>query len=150
MGKRPRKNFGERPKGWKAVTVDVPEPLAEALKDFRGELPTASMKLLGTAAFGAYMAMPVETRKQLYQWAHSHELEPEKLNYDTARAVLVGMMRHLSNELPPIESKGGGKDDPNPAFTHYVSRILDPEITPPPGKKRSDKDEGEERKRGAG
>lgn len=148
VAKRERTKFGGRPAGWKRIAFDVPEGMAAKFEAARQRMPTDSVKLLGTAAVGTFVTLPEATQEALYEWAHHNELRPDRIDYGKVMALLLRMLHDMgADDLPPTESAPKSSPEDR-AITHYVSRILDPEVTPPPGEKRSDK--GGEKKRGMG
>jgi hypothetical protein len=69
------------------------------------------------------------------------------MDFRQARSILVAMVHTIGeDDLPPTESSPPS-ETVDPASTHYVSRILDPEVTPPPGGKQSDR--GGQKQRGS-
>jgi len=105
---RERKQFGGRPKGWAQVTFDAPSGLAMQFKNHRLVMPTDSLKLLGTAAIGAFLALPLGVQLELYAWAHRAELDPEKIDPKEAGAILLAVLATLE-PVVPTESGPGEK-----------------------------------------
>lgn len=103
---RPRRNFGERPEGWKKVNLELPEVFADRIQEMRDHMPTRSMKLLGTAAFAMFLALPPALRRELWRWAHRNELDPDQINLAEVHALMVAVLSVFqAPSIPPTESK---------------------------------------------
>lgn len=109
---RPRINLGERPTGWTRASFDLPKGLLHHIHEAREALPSANMKLLATAAFGLFLGLSPEVREAIYRWAHSHELEPDKMNPAEAGMLLTAMIGTLLRDAPPTEGPGSEKAGP--------------------------------------
>jgi len=112
---RPRRNFGERPKGWKKVNLELPELFADRIQEMRDHMPTRSMKLLGTAAFAAFLVLPPALRRELWRWAHRNELDPDQINLAEVHALMLAVLAVFhAPSVPPTESKAKKVDPKKP------------------------------------
>lgn len=114
---------------------------------------SVSVKLMGTAAMGVFLGMPEETRSRflLEVTRASFETKMEDIGergyYDLMIRAMVA-----TGELDRVLRDAGlemreAQPQPEHEPSWYVSRILDPEVTPLPGQKQSDREQAAERRR---
>lgn len=112
------------PDGWTRVYVQLPLALAEMMRIAGQDVGHGGMKVLATAAVALFLALPREEREQV-------------LDY-----VLVNTRRHpnLLDVDGVLKTMNDAREKAGRA-THYVDRILDPDILAKkkkPAKRRED------------
>ena len=139
--------------GWTRQTLTVPERMRKEFAEEADRRDSVSVKLMGTAALGVFLGMPEGTRSRFL-------LEITKASFDRKMEEIGAagyydlLIRSLvaTGEIDRVLKDAGleitektGETAQEPKW--YVSRILDPEITPPPGQKLSDREESEQRRK---
>eukprot|EP00392_Amoebophrya_sp_AT5.2_P016169 g16414.t1 len=128
---------GDADQGWSRQQMQIPEDLRKifaAESRYRGQ---GSVKILGALAVGALLGMPAKARDRAYlkvtraSWGDGKELTPER--------VFEFFMQSIEEAQEEDEQTSG--------TLWEVTRILDPELTPPPGEKLSDREESEQRRK---
>jgi hypothetical protein len=120
---------GKIPDGWEAQGLQIPRALRAELREAAGEFGNGGVKIIGTAAIAIVMALEPEERSTLCKYVFQKTFEtPEGLNKRRVLELLkMLLVEDDENTAPLVE----------PVW--YVDKILDPEITPEPGKKWSDR-----------
>lgn len=91
---------------------------------------------MGTAALAVFLGAPDYVQDEVTDWAViATRRDPQMIDPKEAWERAVGAyLRHQ------IRTSARGDVARQEELTHYVSRILDPELTPPPGDKQSDRE----------
>ncbi|GIK18648.1 MAG: hypothetical protein BroJett004_08120 [Planctomycetota bacterium] len=109
------------PRGWTRQQMTLPTALAT---EFRGASEAAGYgagKLLGTAAVAVFLGLPDHARIALVDWVMTTSWKaPQAVRPEEAWKVVVNALRE-------------------PDGRWYLDRVLDPEVTPRPGEKASEK-----------
>lgn len=109
------------PPGWTRQMMQLPTTLASILRGAVAEEGYGGVKAIGTAAVAMYLGAPPAVREALMEYVLlSTRRDPNNVDIDRAWAVVEQTIRAGSQ-------------------THRVDRILDPEVTPRPGAKASDR-----------
>lgn len=135
--------------GWVRLTLQVPAWLAKDFRLMAQSTGTAGVKYAGTAAVATMLGLPDPVRDELIRlvvrrtWSN-----PEALPmWEVSEMIKEEMLEYLKEKQDE-----GGKEfvatDEDEKTKWYISRILDPEITPPPGQKASDRAKGEPKDKG--
>lgn len=115
--------------GWTKFSTQLPKDMAEQFRALAASSGSGGSKILTTVAISIVLSMKPEDRDALARyvvqrtWGGTKTFEPKSV-YEGLKA----MIRQQEGGEP------AGKGD-----RWYVDRILDPEVTPEPGKKRSDR-----------
>jgi len=130
---------GSDDQGWARQQLQIPEDLRKILvaeSKYRGQ---GSIKILGTLAIGVLLGMSQSARDKAYlavtraSWGEAHDLTPEKVF-----EIFMQAIEETQRENPE-------SGDHEPLFE--VTRILDPELTPKPGEKQSDREQSSKRRK---
>lgn len=127
MSDGPESRHGKMPPGWKRISLQIPIPLSRVWVREAENKGVSSIKTMGTAAVAVYLGMPEPVRDEFFQevqrltWGGAADISPEAV-WTLLRAMLLA---HEAGE--PLRREW------------QVTRILDPELTLPPGRKPSDR-----------
>lgn len=128
---------GDADQGWSRQQMQIPEDLRKifaAESRYRGQ---GSIKILGALAVGALLGMPSKARDLAYlkvtqaSWGDGKHLTPERVFEFFMQSIEEAQQDDAEVETSKWE----------------VTRILDPELTPPPGSKQSDRKANETKQR---
>lgn len=122
------------PSGWVQQNVQIPRVLRDM---FREDASSKSfgVKRMGTGALALFLGLPDEAQEAILRWIDLVSPEhPEDITPENAWRVFSAAM-----SAAPRNTR-----DPTQWF---IDRFLDPEVTPPPGQKASDRAAAEEEKR---
>lgn len=120
---------GKMKQGWVKQATQVPKSLGDKFKEAASIQGGGGVKMLSTVALAIVTEMPDDYRKALVRYtAQKTVFSPEELEPKD----LWEFLRHM------IAKDLYGTDEIKRA-DWYIDRILDPELTPEPGKKASDK-----------
>lgn len=125
---------GRVPDGWIKQNIQLPEKLGKEFRQEAGGRQHGGVKLLGTAAIAFIMSLEPDERLvlmkfvQMNTWGSPDALDRQKLKRLVLR--LIDESGASAGPTPKVDA-----DDAE----WYVDRILDPELTPEPGKKQSDR-----------
>lgn len=130
------------PEGWEGQGLQIPKWLRAELRQAAGDFGNGGVKVIGTAAIAFIMAMEPSQRDTLCRYVFQKTFKsPHGL--DKKRVLeLVKMLLAEQDENSAIVVE--------PEW--FVDKIMDPELTPEPGKKQSDKqrpDDGQRKQGGA-
>lgn len=115
--------------GWVQQSIQIPEAMREEFRAEAGRIPGHGVKMLGTLAVGLYLGLPDEIQRRMYHWLNDRLYKDGGEPKLTARQVLEAFVA-ISEEIDSQSVQTG---------EHVLTRILDPELTPEPGKKASDR-----------
>lgn len=131
MSMRSRKE-DRLPAGWSRQGLQVPTHLANAFRQTSALHGAGGVKVQGTLAVALLLGLPDDVRAALFRYiALESMVKPGDIDPDKVWGVLAKAMRRRADA-------GGAESD-----EWYIDRILDPELTPPPGEKATDKDGGD-------
>lgn len=133
----PRKRVEPKPesqaaeeRGWTSQYLTLPHDLALTFRAESDRFGYGGLKVSGTAAIAAFLALPEQVRDALCLWLVMLRRNPGEVTPEAAYRVMAKAMG------APADILSGE----SPAVTQWViDRLLDPEITPPPGEKASDR-----------
>lgn len=115
---------------WLQQNLQVPRDLALLLRAEADRVGAGGVKISGTAALVSYLALPSHVREALNLWVTiALRRSPDLITPEGAKQVLAAAV-----ENPGADFSGTAE--------WFVNRILDPEVTPEPGRKKSDMDSG--------
>lgn len=130
MSKKP---VGQMPDGWQRQGLQVPEAVGEKFKMQASKAGVGGIKALGTAALALITEMPDEFRYALMRRAGNYTWpDPRELNPRDMWTMLVSLILQDAKLLDPKS------EDVQDRVNWYIDKIMDPELTPEPGRKRSD------------
>ncbi|MCL4221024.1 MAG: hypothetical protein KJZ65_06615 [Phycisphaerales bacterium] len=155
------------PEGWSRQALTVPHDLATRFKDLARETGPGAVKNLGTTAIALFLGLPKVVRDAIASEVHYHTWKspPVGVDPDVVWRVLLdqlrksipekdlrefdritmGFWRDLSQcdwgneKLAESKKKADEAAQQEKEAKWAITRILDPELTPPPGEKASDK-----------
>ena len=119
---------GKVPEGWMKQSFQLPKSLAMEFRDVGGEMGHGGIKILGTAAIAFIMSLDDKDKQIICNyvrqktWSEPDAIEPSRIK------ELVRMLIDDKDDSAPIIE---------PVW--FVDKIVDPELSQPPGKKLSDK-----------
>lgn len=117
--------------GWSRQAMQIPEGMASRFTAEATKFGPQSVKLLGTAAVGMLLGMPPAIREDLYLWLTRRLWRSEDpLTPEEVWTQLCAMIEEKNRAGPPA-SKRQGQDEQS----HFVSRILSPEVSLPPDRR---------------
>lgn len=128
---------GKYAPGWTKQGLTIPIALRKTLAAEANRMDSTPVKLIGTAALSVYLGMPEPARANFIVAIHRKTFE-KRLEDITPEEFFEMFMGAVSQSEG--EAEGG---------EWHVTRILDPELTPPPGQKQSDRGR-KPKKRGTG
>lgn len=132
---------GKIPDGWEGQGLQIPKWLRTELREAAGEFGNGGVKVIGTAAIAIVMALEPEQRATLCRYVFQKTFnDPDGLNKKRVLELVKLMVNEGDENVAPLVE---------PVW--YVDKIVDPELTPEPGKKASDRakqQDEEDRKRG--
>lgn len=112
------------PTGWTRQSIQLPIAISETMRVAAQSEGYGAHKLLGTAAVSVLLGMPKEVRDSIIDYVSlTTRRDPTALDPREVWEKLVQL----------LTARGEAK------YEHFVDRILDPELTPVPGEKKSDK-----------
>jgi hypothetical protein len=115
--------------GWAKVGIQLPDAIADRFKELASEAGLGGSKFLITTAVSILIAMPEADRDALVRYVMQKTYKrPEGLQPEELLDFLKFIMR--AREAEPT------KNDPK----WEVMYIVDPELTPQPGQKASDRE----------
>lgn len=124
------------PPGWTRLMVQIPLDLAKIFRVASDAEGRGGNKVLGTAMVACFLGAPAHVRDALAQYALvAMRGDPNNVSIEEAWKVLLTAL-----------AIGERREGESP--THYISRILDPELTPAAGQKASDHAKSGKRKAG--
>jgi hypothetical protein len=135
MGKKP---VGQVPSGWQRQGLQVPDSVAEKFKAQAARAGVGGIKALGTAAIAIITEMPDDLRYALMRKA-GNDTWPDPADFkprDMWRMLVALILAEAGEMTDQQASERAG---------WYIDKILDPELTPEPGKKASDRAAREDR-----
>ena len=135
MGESERQ--GRLPAGWQQQGLSLPISLRKTLAAEARSKGQGGIKLIGTAAIGAILGIPEGSRHRFLMKITELSWKKDLADIEPAEYFRI-LMESLEEDI-------FAEDSSEPMWE--VTRILDPELTPPPGKKQSDRDKS--RKRGS-
>lgn len=136
------KATGRVPDGWRRQGLQVPTRVATKFQAQSSKAGVGGIKVLGTAALAIITEMPDDMRFALMRrvaqqtWPDADEFVPKDI-WRLLIALVVAESGIVDNKAPDAEER----------IRWYVDRILDPELTPPPGEKASDRRKGKREER---
>lgn len=107
-------------KGWIKESIQIPVQISDNLSIASQREGHGSKKILCTIAIALMLGLPDDIRKRLYDYIIVRARAPYGIDPDDLWKELVSVIAE------------------EPDVVYYVSRILDPEVTPEPGEKASD------------
>ncbi len=122
---------------WVQQGLLLPRTLREMLRQDAGA-KTLGIKRIGTAAIALYLGAPEHVQAAMLRWIditandHPDDITPEHA-WEVFRAAIA------SDAARSVESEGPSR--------WFVDRLLDPEISLPPGEKPSDRAKEAERRK---
>lgn len=134
MSKKRPKSGGNRhgkiPEGWEGQGLQIPKWLRAELRDAASEFGNGGVKVIGTAAIAFVMAMEPEQRATLFKYVFQKTFNsPTGLEKRRVLELVKMLLADADEHTVPIVE---------PVW--FVDKIMDPELTPEPGKKQSDRE----------
>lgn len=121
--------------GWVKLGIQLPENIAEPFRQLASQAGLGGSKTLMTVAVGLLVALPEADRDALARYVIQQTYRrPDGLNPDE----LLSFLAHIIQSRPKPAH-------PDPRWE--VLYIADPELTPPPGQKASDRARANREKR---
>ena len=126
---------------WTKQSMQLPKHVSREFRNIAAESGTAGVKMLGTVGSSLVVAMPVDMREELMlyavqqTWKTGDGLDASKLWSLFEHLVFERRGIDLKDEKHPIVQPPKNEDGEEWA----VRTIHDPELTPPPGEKLSDR-----------
>lgn len=120
---------GKIPEGWAGQGLQLPRDMVKIFREESGEFGHGGVKVLGTAAMAVLLALDPEDRRMLcnYVWQKTRR-DPSSLEKGRVLELLKMLLLDNQDDVAPVIEP-----------TWYVDKIVDPELSQPPGKKLSDK-----------
>lgn len=118
---------GDSSKEWLHQNLQLPRELGKRFREVSAQEGFGGVKLVGATAVATFLALPEEIRDELLGWALlTARRRPNDITPEGASECLRDALIKMSESTD--EDRSGW----------HVARILDPELTPPPGAKESD------------
>lgn len=131
-----RGRHGKMRDGWVRQAAQIPKGLGARFRDLAAQQGSGGVKSLTTIGLALVTEMPPEYRAALVRYlAQKTVIDPDGVKPGELYTFLRQMI--LEDERTP--DSGGAR--------WYIDRILDPELTPPPGEKASDRKKANREKR---
>lgn len=125
------------PPGWIRQALQVPTHLGLGFRQASTGQGFGGIKLNGTAAIALLLGLPPKAREALLRYiAVETMVAPGNVDPDQAWKVIVASLE---------ANAADGDNDDGAVPEWYIDKIVDPELTPPPGKKASDRKKPPER-----
>lgn len=144
MAKKPTKSSGgsrkgKVPEGWTQISFQVPSEIAKVFREVGASSGHGGGKLLGTAAIAFINSLDAGDRQLLMRYVKDKTWsDPKGLDPARVKALVQMILGEEDENTAPIVE---------PVW--YVDKIADPELTPEPGKKWSDRQQkSDDRKQG--
>jgi hypothetical protein len=125
---------GQYAPGWTKQGLTIPVGLRKMLAAEANRHASTPVKLIGTAALSLYLGMPEYARTNFVMAIHRATFD-KRLEDITPEQFFEMFMEAVSS------SEGSSEPE------WEVVRILDPELTPPPGEKQSDRKQSNRRRK---
>ncbi|PCI10405.1 hypothetical protein COB72_03380 [bacterium] len=113
---------------WTKIGIQLPKEMADDLRDAASSMGHGGVKLMATAAFSILLSLDEDSLQTVCSYVRQK-------TWDTSD----GLKRERVLELVKVMITENDGDVPIVEPIWFVDKILDPELTPPPGKKLSDK-----------
>lgn len=127
---------GKIPEGWAGQGLQLPRDMVKVFREESGDFGHGGVKVMGTAAMAVLLALDPEDRRTLcnYVWEKTRR-DPGSLEKGRVLELLKMLLIDSQDDdvAPEVE----------PIW--YVDKIVDPELSQPPGKKLSDKNKNQRR-----
>lgn len=123
---------GKMAAGWKQQQLQLPLEMGAVFRAEATQKGANAVKILGTLGVGVLLGMPARVREELFVWGM-------KQTWDGPEALTIeAVWEQFKQQLAEARIEAGDKTEPE-EIRWEITRILDPEVTPPPGQKASDK-----------
>lgn len=141
---------GERDaKKWARQSLQLPPGVMNQFRDVAADQAGwGGVQVMGTAAIALLVGMPKDLRDAVCEYVAAKTWKGgDQVDVQEAWRVFIEAMRLQVDESLKTHPGEPSMEAVN-APRWFISRILDPEVTPPPGQKASDKTKARDRKSG--